>query len=117
MEFSFLTLPSLHRDAHFRIPLRSAAAPLSLSPPGIERIATQLCSTLLRLLAVLLRLSLLWKVKLREAASFPAPMEGDGMDKLERMASVCEFDPITGNIPATKVEISVSCRYVKPQHF
>uniref|UniRef100_A0A4W4EYF1 C2 domain-containing protein n=1 Tax=Electrophorus electricus TaxID=8005 RepID=A0A4W4EYF1_ELEEL len=33
------------------------------------------------------------------------------MDKLEEMASVCEFDPITGNIPATKVEISVSCRY------
>uniref|UniRef100_A0A8B9LUG3 Copine Va n=1 Tax=Astyanax mexicanus TaxID=7994 RepID=A0A8B9LUG3_ASTMX len=27
------------------------------------------------------------------------------------MASVCEFDPITGNIPATKVEITVSCRY------
>ncbi|KAK1801317.1 hypothetical protein P4O66_022999 [Electrophorus voltai] len=37
-------------------------------------------------------------------------MEGDVMDKLEEMASVCEFDPITGNIPATKVEISVSCR-------
>ncbi|GAA6106087.1 copine-5 isoform X1 [Tachysurus ichikawai] len=36
-------------------------------------------------------------------------MEGDGMDKLERMDSVCEFDPITGNIPATKVEITVSC--------
>uniref|UniRef100_A0A8C2I7X0 Copine Va n=1 Tax=Cyprinus carpio TaxID=7962 RepID=A0A8C2I7X0_CYPCA len=26
------------------------------------------------------------------------------------MASVCEFDPITGSIPATKVEITVSCR-------
>uniref|UniRef100_A0A8C7RKY3 Copine Vb n=1 Tax=Oncorhynchus mykiss TaxID=8022 RepID=A0A8C7RKY3_ONCMY len=26
------------------------------------------------------------------------------------MASVYEFDPITGNIPATKVEITVSCR-------
>ncbi|XP_036433869.1 copine-5 isoform X2 [Colossoma macropomum] len=37
-------------------------------------------------------------------------MEGDVTDKLEDMASVCEFDPITGNIPATKVEISVSCR-------
>uniref|UniRef100_A0A8B9LPY8 Copine Va n=1 Tax=Astyanax mexicanus TaxID=7994 RepID=A0A8B9LPY8_ASTMX len=37
-------------------------------------------------------------------------MEGDVMDKLEDMASVCEFDPITGNIPATKVEITVSCR-------
>uniref|UniRef100_A0A667WU59 Copine Vb n=1 Tax=Myripristis murdjan TaxID=586833 RepID=A0A667WU59_9TELE len=30
------------------------------------------------------------------------------MDKLEDMASVYEFDPITGNIPATKVEITVS---------
>jgi len=38
-------------------------------------------------------------------------MEGDVMDKLEDMASVGEFDPITGNIPATKVEITVSCRY------
>lgn len=38
-------------------------------------------------------------------------MEGDVMDKLEDMASVSEFDPITGNIPATKVEITVSCRY------
>uniref|UniRef100_A0AAR2JMJ7 C2 domain-containing protein n=1 Tax=Pygocentrus nattereri TaxID=42514 RepID=A0AAR2JMJ7_PYGNA len=38
-------------------------------------------------------------------------MEGDVTDKLEDMATVCEFDPITGNIPATKVEISVSCRY------
>uniref|UniRef100_A0A9J8DKG5 Copine Vb n=1 Tax=Cyprinus carpio carpio TaxID=630221 RepID=A0A9J8DKG5_CYPCA len=32
------------------------------------------------------------------------------MDKLEDMASVYEFDPLTGNIPATKVEITVSCR-------
>lgn len=39
------------------------------------------------------------------------PMEGDVMDKLEDMASVCEFDPVTGDIPATKVEITVSCRY------
>lgn len=38
------------------------------------------------------------------------PMEGDVMDKLDDMASVSEFDPITGNIPATKVEITVSCR-------
>ncbi|CAL8255704.1 unnamed protein product [Arctogadus glacialis] len=41
------------------------------------------------------------------------PMEltdGDGMDKPEDMSSVYEFDPITGNIPATKVEITVSCR-------
>uniref|UniRef100_A0A8C8K5H4 C2 domain-containing protein n=1 Tax=Oncorhynchus tshawytscha TaxID=74940 RepID=A0A8C8K5H4_ONCTS len=30
------------------------------------------------------------------------------MDKLGDMASVYEFDPITGNIPATKVEITVS---------
>ncbi|XP_052329175.1 copine-5 isoform X3 [Oncorhynchus keta] len=37
-------------------------------------------------------------------------MEGDVMDKLGDMASVYEFDPITGNIPATKVEITVSCR-------
>ncbi|XP_051529352.1 copine-5 isoform X2 [Myxocyprinus asiaticus] len=37
-------------------------------------------------------------------------MERDIMDKLEDMASVYEFDPLTGNIPATKVEITVSCR-------
>ncbi|KAL6464485.1 hypothetical protein MHYP_G00268020 [Metynnis hypsauchen] len=37
-------------------------------------------------------------------------MEGDVMDKLDDMASVYEFDPFTGNIPATKVEITVSCR-------
>ncbi|XP_056437990.1 copine-5-like isoform X1 [Gadus chalcogrammus] len=36
--------------------------------------------------------------------------DGDGMDKPEDMSSVYEFDPITGNIPATKVEITVSCR-------
>lgn len=39
-------------------------------------------------------------------------MEGDVMDKLEDMSSVYDFDPITGNIPATKVEITVSCRWV-----
>lgn len=52
--------------------------------------------------------------KLFEVESFLSsrtPMEGDVMDKLEDMASVCEFDPITGDIPATKVEITVSCRY------
>ncbi|XP_039605791.1 copine-5-like [Polypterus senegalus] len=37
-------------------------------------------------------------------------MEEDVMDKLDDMASVSDFDPITGNIPATKVEITVSCR-------
>ncbi|XP_038676475.1 copine-8-like isoform X1 [Scyliorhinus canicula] len=37
------------------------------------------------------------------------PME-DAMDKLDDMASVSEFDPIQGSIPATKVEITVSCR-------
>lgn len=37
-------------------------------------------------------------------------MEGDVMDKLEDTSSVYDFDPITGNIPATKVEITVSCR-------
>ncbi|XP_072569379.1 copine-5-like isoform X3 [Paramormyrops kingsleyae] len=37
-------------------------------------------------------------------------MYGGVMDKSEDMASVCEFDPGTGNIPATKVEITVSCR-------
>ncbi|XP_032405454.1 copine-5b isoform X4 [Xiphophorus hellerii] len=37
-------------------------------------------------------------------------MEGDVMDKLGDMSSVYDFDPITGNIPATKVEITVSCR-------
>lgn len=39
-----------------------------------------------------------------------AHMEGDVMDKLEDADSVYEFDPFTGNIPATKVEITVSCR-------
>uniref|UniRef100_A0A4W3GSZ4 Copine Va n=1 Tax=Callorhinchus milii TaxID=7868 RepID=A0A4W3GSZ4_CALMI len=34
------------------------------------------------------------------------------MDKFDDMASVSDFDPIQGNIPATKVEITVSCRYV-----
>ncbi|KAJ4927203.1 hypothetical protein JOQ06_014938, partial [Pogonophryne albipinna] len=38
-------------------------------------------------------------------------MEGDVTDKLDDMSSVYDFDPITGNIPATKVEITVSCRY------
>ncbi|KAG7494474.1 copine-8-like isoform X2 [Solea senegalensis] len=37
-------------------------------------------------------------------------MEGDVMDKLDDMSSVYDFDPFTGNIPATKVEITVSCR-------
>ncbi|XP_010776369.1 copine-5b [Notothenia coriiceps] len=37
-------------------------------------------------------------------------MEGDVTDKLDDMSSVYDFDPITGNIPATKVEITVSCR-------
>uniref|UniRef100_A0A8C4HEM4 Copine-8 n=1 Tax=Dicentrarchus labrax TaxID=13489 RepID=A0A8C4HEM4_DICLA len=32
------------------------------------------------------------------------------MDKLEATATVCDFDPISGSIPATKVEITVSCR-------
>ncbi|XP_078054066.1 copine-5 isoform X3 [Mustelus asterias] len=34
----------------------------------------------------------------------------DAMDKFDDMASVSEFDPIQGSIPATKVEITVSCR-------
>uniref|UniRef100_A0A8D0CTW7 Copine Va n=1 Tax=Sander lucioperca TaxID=283035 RepID=A0A8D0CTW7_SANLU len=37
-------------------------------------------------------------------------MEGDVMDKVEATATVCDFDPISGCIPATKVEITVSCR-------
>ncbi|XP_028854028.1 copine-5b isoform X2 [Denticeps clupeoides] len=37
-------------------------------------------------------------------------MEGDALDKPEDAASVCDFDPITGSIPATKVELTVSCR-------
>ncbi|XP_038139015.1 copine-8 isoform X1 [Cyprinodon tularosa] len=37
-------------------------------------------------------------------------MEGDVMDKVEATATVCDFDPISGSIPATKVEITVSCR-------
>ncbi|CAL1606073.1 unnamed protein product [Knipowitschia caucasica] len=36
-------------------------------------------------------------------------MEGD-VDKKEATAPVLDFDPISGSIPATKVEISVSCR-------
>ncbi|XP_037540821.1 copine-5 isoform X1 [Nematolebias whitei] len=37
-------------------------------------------------------------------------MEGDVMDKVEATATVCDFDPMSGSIPATKVEITVSCR-------
>uniref|UniRef100_A0AAQ4P413 Copine Va n=1 Tax=Gasterosteus aculeatus aculeatus TaxID=481459 RepID=A0AAQ4P413_GASAC len=37
-------------------------------------------------------------------------MEGDVMDKVEATATVCDFDPDSGSIPATKVEITVSCR-------
>ncbi|KAA8591135.1 hypothetical protein FQN60_002078 [Etheostoma spectabile] len=44
----------------------------------------------------------------------PAHMEGDVMDKVEATATVCDFDPISGSIPATKVEITVSCR---PSYF
>ncbi|XP_035016215.1 copine-8 isoform X3 [Hippoglossus stenolepis] len=40
----------------------------------------------------------------------PAHMEGDVMDKVEATATVHDFDPISGSIPATKVEITVSCR-------
>ncbi|XP_067324060.1 copine-5 isoform X2 [Anolis sagrei] len=37
--------------------------------------------------------------------------DDDVMDHLEDMASsVRDFDPLTGNIPATKVEVTVSCR-------
>jgi len=43
----------------------------------------------------------------------PARMEGDVMDKVEATAPVCDFDPISGSIPATKVEITVSCRWVQ----
>ncbi|KAM8863213.1 copine Va isoform 2-T2 [Spinachia spinachia] len=39
-----------------------------------------------------------------------AHMEGDVMDKVEATATVCDFDPDSGSIPATKVEITVSCR-------
>lgn len=52
-------------------------------------------------------------VRLSEQGSCPgspARMEGDVMDKLDSMAAVCDFDPIAGKIPATKVEITVSCR-------
>ncbi|XP_051910911.1 copine-5 isoform X3 [Hippocampus zosterae] len=38
-------------------------------------------------------------------------MEGDVMDKVESTApAVCDLDPSSGSIPATKVELSVSCR-------
>lgn len=47
-----------------------------------------------------------------EPARSPAMemMEGDVLDKLDDMSSMYDFDPITGTIPATKVEITVSCR-------
>ncbi|XP_019716400.1 copine-5-like isoform X2 [Hippocampus comes] len=38
-------------------------------------------------------------------------MEGDVMDKVESTATtVCDLDPSSGSIPATKVELTVSCR-------
>ncbi|KAM4571804.1 copine Va isoform 3-T3 [Fundulus diaphanus] len=37
-------------------------------------------------------------------------MEGDVTDTVEATATVCDFDPMSGSIPATKVEITVSCR-------
>ncbi|XP_029690085.1 copine Va isoform X1 [Takifugu rubripes] len=37
-------------------------------------------------------------------------MEGDDMDKVEATTTVRDFDPISGSIPATKLEITVSCR-------
>ncbi|XP_055510598.1 copine-5-like isoform X1 [Leucoraja erinacea] len=43
------------------------------------------------------------------AWDYRMPME-DAMDKFDDMASVSDFDPIQGSIPATKVEITVSCR-------
>lgn len=43
----------------------------------------------------------------------PARMEGDDMDKVEATATVRDFDPISGSMPATKVEITVSCRWVR----
>ncbi|XP_059806392.1 copine-5-like isoform X1 [Hypanus sabinus] len=43
------------------------------------------------------------------AWNYWVPME-DAMDKFDDMASVSDFDPIQGSIPATKVEITVSCR-------
>uniref|UniRef100_A0A3Q2XRV7 Copine Vb n=1 Tax=Hippocampus comes TaxID=109280 RepID=A0A3Q2XRV7_HIPCM len=39
-------------------------------------------------------------------------VEREVMNKMENMSSVYDFDPITGNIPATKVEVTVSCRSV-----
>lgn len=57
----------------------------------------------------------------RSAGSWPgspARMEGDVMDKVDKVdkveeatATVRDFDPISGSIPATKVEITVSCRW------
>ncbi|XP_078276856.1 copine-5-like isoform X5 [Rhinoraja longicauda] len=44
------------------------------------------------------------------AWDYRMPMEEDEMDKFDDMASVSDFDPIQGSIPATKVEITVSCR-------
>lgn len=35
------------------------------------------------------------------------------MDKVEATATVRDLDPISGSIPATKVEITVSCRWVR----
>uniref|UniRef100_A0A8C3STL2 C2 domain-containing protein n=2 Tax=Chelydra serpentina TaxID=8475 RepID=A0A8C3STL2_CHESE len=38
----------------------------------------------------------------------------EATDKGGDMASVSDFDPIAGSIPATKVELTVSCRYGQP---
>lgn len=54
-----------------------------------------------------------YAARLSELGSWPgssARMEGDVMDKLDSMAAVSDFDPIAGSVPATKVEITVSCR-------
>uniref|UniRef100_A0AAY4DDT2 C2 domain-containing protein n=1 Tax=Denticeps clupeoides TaxID=299321 RepID=A0AAY4DDT2_9TELE len=44
-------------------------------------------------------------------------MEGDALDKPEDAASVCDFDPITGSIPATKVELTVDMHIYKYRDF
>ncbi|KYO33170.1 copine-5 isoform X1 [Alligator mississippiensis] len=39
-------------------------------------------------------------------------MEDEAMEPAEDMASVSDFDPLSGSIPATKVELTVSCRHL-----
>ncbi|XP_053280133.1 LOW QUALITY PROTEIN: copine-8 [Pleuronectes platessa] len=73
-------------------PARSCAAPLQTSPPPALQVQRDSLGSGCCL------------------PGSPTHMEGDVMDKVEATATVHDFDPISGSIPATKVEITVSCR-------